>query len=59
MSVPRPHPTEEQWLAQRAFIRYKYLVEDTSLQDLVSALASRGFDATSAFQSLCQEKAIC
>ncbi|KAJ3549147.1 hypothetical protein NM208_g659 [Fusarium decemcellulare] len=38
----KTQPTEEQWLKHKPFIKTEYLVRDTSLQDLVVLLRSRG-----------------
>ncbi|KAF9765216.1 hypothetical protein IL306_002546 [Fusarium sp. DS 682] len=48
MSTARAQTTDEQWLEHKAFIRYEYLVKDTSLKDLILRLADRGLHTTKA-----------
>ncbi|KAF4458924.1 Sex-determining fem-1 [Fusarium albosuccineum] len=48
MTGTKPQPTEEEWLRQKSFIRYEYVVIGTSLKDLTVALTSRGHHTTKA-----------
>ncbi|CZR44866.1 uncharacterized protein FPRO_14618 [Fusarium proliferatum ET1] len=46
MPTARPQINNEQWLQQKDFIRYEYLVRNTSLTDLLVRLAGRGLATT-------------
>ncbi|KAK2472788.1 hypothetical protein H9L39_14963 [Fusarium oxysporum f. sp. albedinis] len=46
MSKTTSQPTERDWLEQKNFIRYEYLINDTSLKDLVVLLRAQGLYTT-------------
>ncbi|RKK96658.1 hypothetical protein BFJ68_g14310 [Fusarium oxysporum] len=46
MSTTTSQPTERDWLEQKNFIRYEYLINDTSLKDLVVLLRAQGLYTT-------------
>ncbi|CVK96054.1 uncharacterized protein FMAN_13963 [Fusarium mangiferae] len=48
MPTTRPQINNEQWLQQKEFIRYEYLVRNTSLASLLALLAGRGLATTKA-----------
>ncbi|WKT51773.1 Ankyrin repeat [Fusarium oxysporum f. sp. vasinfectum] len=46
MSTTRSQPSEWDWLEQKNFIGYEYLIKDTSLKDLVVLLRAQGLHTT-------------
>jgi hypothetical protein len=46
MHTARPQTNSEQWLAHKDFIRYEYMVKNTSLKGLLILLAGRGLATT-------------
>ncbi|SCV48384.1 uncharacterized protein FFB14_10349 [Fusarium fujikuroi] len=48
MSTAKPQTKKGQWLQHKDFIRYEYLVRNTSLTDLLVLLAGRGLATTKA-----------
>ncbi|CVL11584.1 uncharacterized protein FPRN_13989 [Fusarium proliferatum] len=48
MPTTKPQTNKEQWLQQKDFIRYEYLVRNTSLASLLVLLAGRGLATTKA-----------
>lgn len=55
MGTIRSQPSERDWLEQKNFIGYEYLIKDTSLKDLVVLLTAQGLHTTSVYPS----RAIC
>ncbi|RGP73718.1 sex-determining fem-1 [Fusarium longipes] len=48
MNISSTDTTEDLWLRYKAFIRYKYLVDDVPLKELVRVLHDQGFTITKA-----------